>query len=357
MRYRALVAATFLLVGACSTAAQTRAAAVAPSKSAPAPSCALAAADRAFAQDALDTWRRSARDVLGVDVQEPPAMVFYDRRCAYYVALDDEPDADLVRDAPLRWADADVVVRATPHGGEVRLPSGARVPASAPAAYASLYERGGASRPFFVLALLEVWRAHPKAKDSLHLVERIAGVSQHELAHTVQLPKLKAVVASVVGDDPRFASLDDDVVQKRFGDDAAFTAAWTAERDLWFAAAGATAGDERRDLARRASAAGAARRARFFVGADAPYAALEDVFVVLEGTAEVVRYHDTRRRLGLDHDAAVAFMRGTTNDQVQDHGLGMMLVVAALVPDWGRRVVADPGASPYALIDAALGAP
>jgi hypothetical protein len=85
------------------------------------------------------------------------------------------------------------------------------------------------------------------------------------------------------------ADLNDDAIQTRFEAVREFAAQVDAERDLLFAAASS---DESmaRGLARKAKMQIDARRAVHFVGTDAKYAELEDVFLTMEGIAQWTSY-------------------------------------------------------------------
>ena len=75
------------------------------------------------------------------------------------------------------------------------------------------------------------------------------------------------------------------------------------------------------------------RRAKYFVGADAVYADLEDLFLNMEGVANWAGYRLASRESASLPDA-VAFMRRGGKHWSQDEGLALFLVIDAAVPAW-----------------------
>ena len=131
----------------------------------------------------------------------------------------------------------------------------------------------------------------------------------------------------------------DDIVQKRFGDNAEFKAAVEHERDILLAG---FAGD---DTAARAAAREAlslinARRAKYFTGDNAAFLDLEDLFLTLEGMGQLAGYEWLAHPRGgaRTSEAAVAQMRSRWWSQ--EEGMAIMLIVQRLVPDWRQRAFA-----------------
>ena len=100
-----------------------------------------------------------------------------------------------------------------------------------------------------------------------------------------------------------------------------------------------------------------ARRARYFVGDAAPYAALEDLFLDMEGVAQWAALAATRRESGWPTAAALEMFRAETTWWSQDEGLALYLALDALVPGWQRRVFPPELASGVELLEAAVAAP
>jgi hypothetical protein len=192
----------------------------------------------------------------------------------------------------------------------------------------------GLSEPYLVAALPAVFRADSAAaRDSL-LDERIASVLSHEIVHTRQLPALSHELAELRRKYPIPPQVDDNVVEREFGNNTEFRAAFERERDLLYRAAfdPASAG-ARREL-RQALTLIAQRRRRFFTGTHAGWDRLEDTFLDLEGVGEWVRFalHRADRGRWPGDRAIVDFIRGRHDEWVQDEGLGLYLLIDRFVP-------------------------
>ena len=293
--------------------------------------CTMAAIDAAWSRAALSAWELTHRDIL--DLDEPrvrPTIVFFDRVCSYR------------GDGLLDWQRA-------PHNGAVALPDGKSVPPQV-ASFAAPYD---SDRLVFVaMALPTVWRASG-VQSELGLETLMTSVLVHEMTHTQQFYYFAPLLTDLtsryqLGDD-----LDDDVIQTRFEATPAFGADIAAERDLLFAAAASRQDAMARELARTLKTRIDARRATYFVGDDAKYAELEDVFLTLEGVAQFSSYcWLTHPRGGARTDEAgtlSAFRRGGRRWS-QDEGLALFLVVDRLVPDWRHRAFAARPATALALL-------
>ena len=99
-----------------------------------------------------------------------------------------------------------------------------------------------------------------------------------------------------------------------------------------------------------------ARRARWFTGEQAVFAALDDVFLTMEGMGQWLAYRSllSPGGGGLAPDAALPAVRRGGRQWSQDQGLALMLVVDRLLPGWQQRAFADPDWRAERLLSAAL---
>jgi hypothetical protein len=148
--------------------------------------------------------------------------------------------------------------------------------------------------------------------------------------------------------------MGDDIVQKRFGENAEFKAAVEKERDVLLA--GFT-GDEAaaRASAREALALIRARQAKFYTGENAPLSELEDLFLTLEGMGQFAGYSWLAYPKGGAKPSADAVAQMRTRWWSQEEGLAIMLIVSRLVPDWQARAFAQKPATALELLAAAAG--
>jgi hypothetical protein len=172
------------------------------------------------------------------------------------------------------------------------------------------------------------------------------------MTHTAQTkglaPRIGALIEkSKVPDD----EVDDDIVQNRFGKDPAHLAAYEKERDLFYASAAAADPAERRKLLGAALAAMRDRRARFLSGENAVYAQFEDVFLMMEGTANWAAMKNAAREM--PESEAITNIRGRGHRWTQDEGLGIFLAIDAALPGWQKMVMGDDPPSLETLIERA----
>jgi hypothetical protein len=302
---RVLAAALALLLAGCATATT------------PAPGCTMAREDRAWLESALDTWRKAEVEQLGLAPQPLPTVIAADTLCTYTLP---------------RGGFAGVT--ATPHGETVVFPDGGEAPVG-PISFAS--GEGG----YFAMSLPSVWRAAGVTSE-FGLEQLMTGVLLHEMMHVRQIDlastSLAGVATSVgVSDD----ELTDKIVQQRFESDPAYAAAYAEERDTLFAAAATPDEAEARRLAAKALELMRARHARWFTGDKAGFAAMDDVFLTMEGIGQWLIY---RHFLEAGRPAAEVLpaVRRGGRQWSQDHGLALILVVDRRLPGWQRSAFRDP---------------
>lgn len=181
------------------------------------------------------------------------------------------------------------------------------------------------------------------------------GVFSHEVVHTRQL---EAVDRRVDELKRRYAlpeKVDDDIVENRFKDVPGFREAHDGETDLFYAAASEADSARRRELVAKALALVRARQSRYFTGSDEVYRELEELFLNMEGVAVWASFKlsqiDPRFDIGIK-DPVIQRARNTWS---QDEGLALFLLIDSMVPDWREHVLGPSLASPFALLEEAVG--
>lgn len=306
-----------------------------------APPCRFTGEPRAWTSGALASWDRLDHDRLRIAEPVTPVITLFDEACAWTLTPDARGD---FRVGARRYRTAGAA-----HSGQVDLPDGGTVPARK-LAFASPMSDG---RMFFIMALPAVWRAdrnEPRDWRRLSMV-----VFMHEFAHTQQAAGLGARIDDLLARGLPEDS-DDDVVQDRFGGQPGYQAAYEGERDLLYQAASAPDPDAAREALALAAVRKGERRARWFRGADAIYAEADDVFLTLEGTGNWAAWMWLTDTTGgrLSPAAATGFVRGGRNRWSQDEGLGMMLALDRLTPDWPALAFSSRGTTGDELIERAL---
>lgn len=308
------------------------------------PACDLTAAGP-WIRRWFEAWELTSREILKLPDAPPPSVVFYDSACVYTTsgvtgAGAAPGDGPKLQGAKLPW-------RVAAHHDTLTLPDSSRVPVRL-MSFTSADRKTG---PFFVMAAPTFWaqKGHPP-EDGL------TGVFLHEFAHTRQIPGMRHVIGPI---DSMWAypeELDDDAVQKHFGSDSTYVAAYIEERDLLYRAAAANSRAEARALAKQALTMIKSRHARWFTGDKAVFAIVDDTFLSMEGAAQWAgaAWLAHPKGGGLTWEAAVAKMLGKRRWWVQDQGLGLFLVVDRLLPGWPLLVFRDPSMGAVELLERAV---
>ncbi len=146
-------------------------------------------------------------------------------------------------------------------------------------------------------------------------------------------------------------------MQQTFDSVPAFRESVELERNLLARAALATDKESRRSFTRQALELADARRQRYFTGANAVYAPLEDVLLLMEGLGSWVAYRVSlaHARAGTSAEGLLAHLLGDGDYWSQELGLSMMVVIDAMLPDWRERVFDEPPPSIYSMLAEAVG--
>lgn len=307
-----------------------------------APVCALSVEDRAWIDASLGAWRFSAAEISGVGAVRPFEAVFFDDDCvltssnAFTAA---QPD--------------DVIWTAMAHLGEVTLPNGDAMPAGV-VSFASADD----ARAFFVMSTPSVWRAAGVRNDALGLDAMMTAVLLHEGAHVAQFgtygPRIAAIESEsgLPGDD-----INDDMVQNRFGENAAFAASVARETDLLFQIVRTRDDAEARRLAREARDLMRARQARWYTGADAYLIAAEDTWLTLEGSGQWLGYQWLVHSAGGGVESAQAMAHFARRGRwwSQNEGIALAFAVDRLASfDWKAHAYRDGQMTLVQMLDVAL---
>ncbi|GAA0654033.1 hypothetical protein [Brevundimonas lenta] len=313
----------------------------APATTPAAPQCRFEGEPRQWTAEALASWDRLDRERLRLERPVTPVITLFDQSCAYTLTPDRRGD---FRVGARRYRTG-----GRPHDGRIGLPDGNTVPAQR-LAFAAPISNG---EMFFIMALPSLWRADASEPRDARLLSMV--VFMHEFAHTQQGEGLGERIDDLLTRGlPEDAN--DDVVQDRFAAREGYTAAYVAERDLFYQAAQAGDAAQARDLLQAADRRMTARRDRWFTGEDRLYAEADDIFLTMEGSGNWAAWAWLTHPEGgrLSPDDATAFIRGGGTHWSQDEGLGIMLALERLTPDWPRLAFGPDGVTADELIARAL---
>jgi hypothetical protein len=314
---------------------------------APAAPCTFPDADVAWIQRALDGWEQVSREFLRTDPNPLPWIVLYDTACVWHLNPDSSITGARVVETTLTFAGRMVPVRAIGHSGTFLLPSGGPGEVEMKAS-TSLYRNGRAA--FFAMAMPSVWRTKDVSVPTR--AEYLQGVFSHEMTHIRLLPSVNRRVRELAKEHDLPLPMNDDVIQSVFERVDGFESAFNRERDQFFRAVAAHDPVKRAGLTKRGLDLARQRQARFFTGANAAYAEIESLFLMLEGVGQWAAYRLSKARGGHELEA-IRLIRDDRKFWSQDEGLALFLLIDALAPGWQARIFSAP-VSPYALLEEAL---
>ena len=319
MTHKIVAAIAAALALSCSQAAR-------PDEAGP---CKMDAVDEAWVRGAVTNWDFVARVKLRLASGVMPETIVFDKTCAFA----------LVRGASrVRW-------NASAHHGKVRLPDGSEIPVGVVS-----FAKPDAKGTFFVMSLPSVWRG--KVTSGLGLERLMHAVALHESSHTVQATALARQLDDLERVYGFPEDITDDSLQEMFSSKPGYVADYGKERDLFYAAATAKDPVEAKRMAREGLAAYRARRAKWFTGDAKKYAALDEVFLSMEGLGQWAGYAWLADARGANVDPAVALkeMRRGGKHWTQEEGLAIFMVLDRLLPQWqGRFFRSEPSTLEEAL--------
>lgn len=309
--------------------------------------CRLAATQQRWIESAIAGWERVRTRALQLPDEPLPTLIFFDRYCTFTLPA----SGPAPRSLRVRVGDTSYAVHPAEHGGTIALPDGRSVPAQ-PATFASLMP--GDTSTFLLIALEDVWRADPDSRQIReNWSEYLLRVLVHEMTHARQFPSW-VPAARIAGGRVGLVDVDDDIVQQRFDTVPGFRQAVHGEIALLYEAATST-GQRQRELLRDALNLMRDRRERFFGGAHAPWAELEQLWLDLEGASQWAALAQIRNvRPNLGTRAALNIVRDSRTFWSQEEGLALYLALDALSPHWQRQVFAADPRSSLELLEEAL---
>ena len=341
-------------IAAMSTGAPTISATPRAQPSAAATDCRLPEPGRDWLQQALNGWSHVRQESLRLGPGPLPWLVLFDERCVWHLSPDLSVSLTLARSpVPLELDGADLPVFFAPHTGQVPLPNGRTIGTRA-TAHTSVYRDG--SNTFSVVSMFGVWERDPRHLDQPRLGEFFQGLLIHELTHSTQLAGVIRRVSALRNGHTMPAIVDDDVIQRWFGLMIPFRTSIEEERNVFYRAVTASDAAKRRGWAAKGLSMAKKRRDRYYVGRNAAFRELEDVFFAMEGSAQWAAYRWARLQSppAVTDDAVRRFVRDDRKYWSQDEGLALYLLIDAMVPGWQTRTFTDAIVSPFALLEEAL---
>ena len=298
--------------------------------------CRPSTSDLEWLGKTIDVWKKVRSGPLGLPAAKSPWMVLFDKDCVLNLNPDPKFFAVTGTAETLRLGGDALKVYTARHAGTIELPDGGRIPAKV-ISFAANYN--GDRGSFFTAALPSIWAQAENLKDEPRLPSLIRAVYVHELTHTYHrnvFARLTAIEKQLT-DVEKF---DDDIVQNRFGKDAGFRDAYTAEIAMAQQAVSMNPRRDKKQSAKRLLRSILDRRAKFYTGENAKFAEIEDIFLTLEGVANWAGYRSALEN-GLSSEDAQRLIRGDGKYWSQEEGILLFLLIDSLVPNWQKAAFGD----------------
>jgi len=300
------------------------------------PACTLKNNEREWIERTLGLWQTVSHDSLRLKAVPLPWMVFFDETCVWHVNPNLSVSLPKLRDSSVKTklsvSGKFVDVYGFVHEGNITLPDKKQIPPQL-ISFAATYDNG--KKSFFVFSMPAIWRQAEHLKTETNLDALIRSVFVHEMTHT-RHRNFFGKLDRIEKQHSFSETFDDDIIQSHFDENAGFRKAYQMEHDLLFQAVGETNLERKRELAAKVLDLIRSRRKQFFTGTDEFYAEIEEIFLTMEGVANWAAYKSARVQ-GLNESDAVKLMRRSGRRWSQDEGLGLFLVIDALLPNWQKE--------------------
>ncbi len=309
--------------------------------------CMLKSNEREWIEHTLNLWQKVSRDSLRLKSASLPWTLVFDETCVWHINPDLSLSSPNLPDdsakTKLTFARKFMDVYGIVHKGRIMLPDKQQIPPQL-LTFAAPY--GDGEKSFLVSAMPSIWQKAPHLKTEVNLNALIRSVFVHEMTHTRHqnfFDRLNRIEKQYAFSE----NFDDDIIQNHFSKKDDFRKAFEAERDLLYQSVGETDRQRKVQLAKNALAAIQTRHRQFFVGKDAIYKEVEDIFLTMEGAANWAAYRSAIAE-GMSKTDAVKLIRRGGKYWSQDEGLAIFLLVDSFLPGWQKKVF---GKSAVSIID------
>jgi len=305
----------------------------------------------AWMQSVLDRWQSIATRHLRIDPQPLAWIIFYDATGAWHVNAD---TTQLPRPhttaGTLRFVNRTYLVRRVEHSdGALWVPDREALPLR-PRVVTMLYDNG--RKPFIIVPLPALYRQLSSPDQAADLDQLFLGVSMHELTHTRNLVGFARRADSLRARFKLPDDLDDNIIEDRFSNDTAYVPMFEREMGALMQAVFADNAATARTSVHKALAFAKERKGTFFVDDNAGYAELDDLFLVLEGTAMWAQFKSETSTPTASRNSRriLELLFKQTHAWSQREGLALVLLLDRFQPGWQAQFMSNTFPSPFAVL-------
>lgn len=301
-------------------------------------------------QTVLVRWEQTCRRHLNLSPEPLAWIVFYDAKHAWHI--NPEPTLLPVQrrlSASVRFAGRRYHLFELDTAGGLWLPDGEVLPVKAEGVTKPYADH---QKVYVQMALPGVWgKEHPDMPE-----EHMFSEALHELTHTRQLiPAIRQI--RTLDDRYHFpAGVDDDIIERTFSANAEYRRLYEREKEQLSRAVLASDIEACRQATAVMLETAGKRHQQFFKGEYEGWAALDGIWLALEGSALWVQ-----TQMALDHappgqdwKATLMSLDPFYGSWSQEEGAGLFWVIDRLVPDWKARYFGSQIPSPFDVLRAAV---
>lgn len=288
-------------------------------------------------QEWFDAWELIAADILEIQAQEPPLLIFFNDQ--YVFTNSNEPAKNSIKvNGPtyfgkeLHWSKAE-------HYDSLTLPTGQKVPIGLMSFAGST--SNGSEEAFFIMGVPSFWKDAKVTSNELGDENLYTSVFLHEFAHSQQNRIFGVRLDQFEKSNEFKFELSDDMIQEDFEKDSAYLKDVKDEIATFYRAFHSDNNKETKQLLIKGLNMYKQRQEKYFVKERAIYKTLDDFFLTMEGIGQYVAVawltHPEGADLSIEH--AVEGMRRGGKWWSQDESLALFLIYNKITkPDLGSEM-------------------
>lgn len=306
--------------------------------------------DITWIEEVLASWENVCKENLDIGVQPLPWIIFYDKDSAWHLGADKKLlPVNFKLSRKFRYNNVEYQVYKISHHGGIWVPD--RDPISLESLPCAAMPYNSDKKTFFVASLPSLFHTLAPASEELPVNLLLLGTNIHELVHTRQLNYVLPQLLQIQKNEKLPESIDDNILENTFNKDEKYTAAFMLEKKHYWKAALAQSRDSCLTELKHALSY-TKKRHSSLIENNKGYAALDNIFLALEGSAMFAQYQIVLKHAGANqnHEPLFWLLRNTPSWS-QEQGLALFILIDRLIPEWTIQFFGKPMPSPFDILD------
>ena len=289
----------------------------------------------------FDSWELVSTEILHLEAQEPPLMIFFDASYVYSNSNIGITDGQRIKGP--EFFGKELVWYEGKHNDTITLPTGENIPVGL-MSFAGSYKGEFKNLPFFVMSTVEIWKLNSIRSAQLGDENLYTSVFLHEFAHSQQADNFGKKLDDFENSYDLDASLTDDMIQFIYKNDTSYVKVIEKEIEVFYNAYLTPNIQDAIALAKEGIIYYNHRQEKFFQNELTVYKQLDDFFLTMEGIGQYVSFvwltHPSGG--GIDKITALEGIRRDKSWWSQDEGLALFLLYTRITtPDLKNEMFAD----------------